>query len=83
MNDNKVAVIAILADSQETAGEINAILHDFNPYIIGRLGLPYREKNVFIISIVVDAPPDKINALAGKLGKISGVTAKAVYSGGK
>ena len=78
--ETRVAVLAILAESFDSAERINTLLHDFGPYIIGRMGLPYRERNVNVISIVIDAPPDKINALAGKLGRIEGVTAKAVYS---
>ena len=75
-----MAVLAILAESFDSAERINTLLHDFGPYIVGRMGLPYRERNVNVISIVIDAPPDKINALTGKLGRIEGVTAKAVYS---
>ena len=78
---NRVAVIAIIAEKVDRANEVNAILHDYNNLIIGRMGLPYREKKVYIINIVVDAPMDRINAIAGKLGRIPGVTAKAVYSG--
>ena len=78
--ETRVAVLAILAENFDSAEQINALLHDFGPYIVGRMGLPYRERNVNVISIVIDAPPDKINALAGKLGRIEGVTAKAVYS---
>ena len=78
---NRVAVIAIIAEKVDRANEVNAILHDYNNLIIGRMGLPYREKKVYIINIVVDAPMDEINAIAGKLGRIEGVTAKAVYSG--
>ena len=79
--DNRVAVIAIIAEKVERSGEVNAVLHDYNEWISGRMGLPYREKKMYIINIVVDAPMDQINALAGKLGRIEGVTAKAVCSG--
>ena len=78
--ENRVALLAILVGSSDSAEDINGILHDFNQWIIGRMGLPYREKNTHIISIVLDAPVDKINALAGKLGRLQGVTAKAVYA---
>ena len=78
---NRVAVIAIIVEKVERSGEVNAILHDYNELIIGRMGLPYRSRNVYIINIVLDAPTDQINAVAGKLGRIEGVTAKAVYSG--
>ena len=79
--ENRVAVIAIIIDQVEKSNEVNAILHDYNEFIIGRMGLPYRSRNVYIINIVVDAPVDQINAIAGKLGRIEGVTAKAVCSG--
>lgn len=77
--ENRVAVIAIIADNNESAHEVNRILHGYESFIMGRMGLPYRQKNLFIINIVLDAPSDKINALAGSLGRIHGVTAKAVY----
>lgn len=79
--ENRVAVIAIIIDQVEKSSEVNAVLHDYNELIIGRMGLPYRSRNVYIINIVVDAPVDQINAIAGKLGRIEGVTAKAVCSG--
>ena len=79
--ENRVAVIAIIVEQVEKAGMVNAVLHDYNELIVGRMGLPYRNRNVYIINIVVDAAMDQINAIAGKLGKIDGVTAKAVCSG--
>ena len=78
--EDRVALLAILVESPDSAEEINGILHEFNTMIIGRMGLPYRAKKVHIISIVLDGPVDRINALAGKLGRIPGVTAKAVYT---
>jgi putative iron-only hydrogenase system regulator len=81
--ESRVAVLAILVENRESAEKINGILHEFNSFIIGRMGLPYRERNVNIISIMLDAPADKINTLAGKLGRLEGVTAKAVYAGMK
>ena len=79
--ENRVAVIAVIIEQVEKANEVNAVLHNYNELIIGRMGLPYRTRNVYIINIVVDASMDQINAIAGKLGGIAGVTAKAVYSG--
>ena len=81
--DNRVAVIAIIAESTESSEQINALLHEFGSFIIGRMGLPYRAREVNIITIALDAPQDTINALSGKLGRIPGVTAKAVCSGVK
>ena len=78
--ETRVAVIAILTENVESAEKINAILHDFNTFIVGRMGVPYRTKGVNIITVAVDAPLDRINALAGRLGRLDGVTAKAVYA---
>lgn len=80
MAETRVAVVAVIVEKMEAAAEVNAILHEFNEYIIGRMGLPYRERRISIINIVLDAPIDKINAIAGKLGRLEGVTAKAVCS---
>jgi len=78
--ETRVAVIAIIVRAQEAAEQINALLHEAGEYIIGRMGLPYRAKGVSIITVTVDAPQDVINALAGKIGRISGVEAKTVYA---
>jgi len=78
--ETRAAVIAIIVKDNESAGEINALLHEYSDYVIGRMGIPYREKGINIISVAVDAPQDVISALAGKIGRISGVTAKTVYS---
>ncbi|MEY8763947.1 MULTISPECIES: TM1266 family iron-only hydrogenase system putative regulator [Clostridium] len=78
--ETRVAIIAIIAESRESADQINTLLHEYGSYIIGRMGLPYRKRGINIISIVVDAPQDKINTMAGKIGRIKGVTAKTVYS---
>ncbi|MBQ8967720.1 TM1266 family iron-only hydrogenase system putative regulator [Ruminococcus sp.] len=76
----RVAVISIIIEDSSTVESINAILHDFGEFIIGRMGVPYRIKKVNIISIAIDAPQDKINTLAGRIGRLQGVTAKTVYS---
>ena len=78
--ETRAAVIAIIVKDNESAGEINALLHEYCDFVIGRMGIPYREKGINIISVAVDAPQDIISALAGKIGRISGVTAKTVYS---
>ncbi|MCR4930175.1 MAG: iron-only hydrogenase system regulator [Lachnospiraceae bacterium] len=78
--ETRAAVIAIIVKDNESAGEINALLHEYCDCVIGRMGIPYREKGINIISVAVDAPQDVISALAGKIGRISGVTAKTVYS---
>lgn len=78
--ETRVAIVAIIAESSESAEQINFMLHDYDSYIIGRMGLPYREKGMNIISVAIDAPQDEINSLAGKIGRIKGVTAKTIYS---
>lgn len=80
MEENRIAIVGILVSDPDSVAEVNSILHDFSAGIIGRMGIPHREKNVNIISVAMDAPADVINAAAGALGKLKGVTAKAVYS---
>lgn len=78
--ETRVAVISIIVTEESAVIQLNQILHNYNKYIIGRMGIPYRTKNVNIICVAVDAPQDIINALSGKLGRLSGITAKTVYS---
>ena len=76
----KVAVISIVVSEAEKVEQINRLLHDSAEYIIGRMGIPYPEKGVNLISVAIDAPEDVINALSGKIGKLDGVTSKIAYS---
>ncbi len=76
----RVAIIGIIVEDGDSVEKLNKILHDYRNYIIGRKGLPYREKGISIISIAVDAPQDIISALSGKLGRLPGVNTKALYS---
>ena len=78
--DERVAILAILVSNSESVATINEYLHDYADYIIGRLGLPYRQKNINIITVILDAPQDKVSALAGKIGKLQGVSAQTLYS---
>lgn len=78
--ETRVAVVSIIVENENAVAELNDLLHRFRQFIIGRLGIPYRQKGVSIICIAVDAPNDEINALTGALGRISGITAKATYS---
>lgn len=78
--ETRVAIIGIIVEDGGSVENLNNILHEYGKYIIGRMGLPYREKNISIISIAVDAPQDIISALSGKLGKLPGVSTKALYS---
>lgn len=78
--ETRVAVMSIILEDSARAEEINTILHTYGQYIIGRMGIPYRQKGIHIISVAVDAPQDKISAMAGKLGRIPGVNIKTAYS---
>ena len=78
--DTRVALIGIIVENMDSTPELNKLLHEYGSYIIGRMGLPYRERNVHIISVAIDAPQDVINALSGKIRRLDGITAKTVYS---
>ncbi len=78
--ETRVALIGIIIENPEAVERMNSILHDYSSYIIGRMGIPYREKNISVISIAVDAPTDIISALSGKLGMLRGISTKTVYS---
>ena len=72
--------MGIIVENTESVTGLNALLHEYGEYIIGRMGVPYREKNMNIISVAIDAPQDVINALSGKIGRLDGIGAKTVYS---
>lgn len=78
--ETRVAVISIIVEDRNAAEAINQLLHVYGKYIIGRMGLPYKEKNISIISIAIDGPMDVISALSGKLGALKGVSTKTIYS---
>lgn len=73
--------MGIIVENWESVDSLNSILHDYGEYIIGRMGIPYRRKNINIISIAIDAPQDTISALSGKIGKLNGISVKTAYSG--
>ncbi len=79
--ETRVAVISIIVEDGEMAQTINALLHEYGEYIIGRMGIPYRKRKINIISIALDAPQNTIATLAGKLGGLKGVSVKTAYSG--
>ena len=78
--ETRVAVLGIIVENIESTEELNSLLHDYGQYIIGRMGIPYREKKINIISIAIDAPQDTISTLTGKIGKINGISVKTAYS---
>ena len=78
--ETRVAVMSIIVEEEDTVETLNAILHDYGQYIIGRMGIPYRQRGISIISIAIDAPQDTISALSGKVGKLPGVSVKTAFS---
>lgn len=78
--EKRVAVMGIIVENMETVEELNLLLHEYAMYIIGRMGIPYREKKISIISIAIDAPQDVISSLSGKIGKLPGISVKTAYS---
>ena len=78
--ETRVAVIAIIVREGTQVAALNDLLHQYGPYIVGRMGIPYHKRGVNIISVAVDAPGDVISALSGKLGRLEGVTAKTIYA---
>lgn len=79
--ETRVAVISIIVENNESVEKLNSLLHEYGEYIIGRMGVPYRQKKINIISIAIDAPQDTISSLSGKIGKLHGVSSKTAYSG--
>lgn len=78
--ETRVAVMSIIVANGESVEELNGILHSYGEYIIGRMGIPYRKRNVNVIAIALDAPPNTISALSGKVGSLPGVSVKTAYS---
>ena len=78
--ETRVAVMGIIVEESASVESLNALLHQYADYIIGRMGIPYRKRGVSIVSIAIDAPQDVISALSGKIGKLQGVSVKTAYS---
>ena len=78
--ESRVALIAIIVEKADAVNQLNELLHEYGKYIIGRMGIPYRERNINIISVAIDAPQEIISALTGKIGKIDGMAVKTAYS---
>ena len=78
--ETRIAVISIIVENTDSVEKLNAILHKYGQYMVGRFGLPYRQRGINIICVVMEAPQDKISAMSGKIGRLNGVTAKATYS---
>ena len=78
--DSRVAVMSIIIENLNAVEQVNAVLHEYGEYIIGRMGIPYRARQISIISIALDAPQDTISALSGRIGKMAGVSVKTSFS---
>ncbi|MBQ9714901.1 MAG: iron-only hydrogenase system regulator [Clostridia bacterium] len=78
--ENRVALVGIVVNKESSAEQLNKILHEYKDFIVGRMGIPYRNRGINLISVVIDAPNDLISALTGRIGMLDGVTAKALYS---
>lgn len=77
--ESRVTLVGIMVENTDSVGRINGLLHEYGSYIIGRMGIPYHEKQVNIISVVMDAPQSVVSALSGKLGMLPGVSTKCLY----
>ena len=80
MSENRIAIISIIVEDRSASAQINKILSDFGDLVVGRMGIPYKQKDVSVICVVVDAPCEIINTITGKIGMLSGVSAKTVTS---
>lgn len=80
MEDTRVAMLGIIVDDAKNVELVNNLLHEYGKYIIGRIGIPYRERGVNIIGIVLDAPQNEISTLSGKIGRLEGINVKVTYS---
>ncbi len=78
--NNRIAIIALIVQNKDSVQSLNNLLHEYGEYIIGRMGIPYQNRKINIISIAIDAPADIINALSGKIGALKGISVKTVYS---
>lgn len=78
--ETKIAIIGIIIEDIDSVSALNNLLHEYSEYIIGRMGIPYRQKKINIISIAIDGPQDTINALSGKIGRLKGISSKTIYS---
>ena len=76
----RIALIGIVVENSDSVKKPNSLLSQYGNYIIGRMGIPYREKSLSIISIAMDAPNNVISALSGKIGMLPGISSKTIYA---
>lgn len=78
--ETRIALIGIIVENADSVEGLNEILHSYAKYVVGRMGIPYREKSISVISIIVDAPQSEISTMTGKIGRLEGVSVKTLYS---
>ena len=78
--EKRIAVIVIIVENKDSVEALNALLHEYGEWVVGRMGLPYKERNLSIVSVAVDATQDVISSLTGKIGKLNGISVKTAYS---
>lgn len=78
--EKRIGLIAIVVEKKDAVEKLNHVLHDYGEYIVGRMGIPYHQRNISVISVVIDASTNIISSISGKLGMIDGVSIKTVYS---
>lgn len=78
--ETRLAVMSIIVRSKDSVNVINELLHEYGEYIIGRMGIPYRDRNINLISVALDAPQDKISAISGKIGNLENVEVKTAFA---
>ena len=78
--ENRIALLGIVVEEESSAEPLNRLLSEYKQYVVGRMGIPYRQRGVNLISIVLDAPADSISALSGKIGMLSGISTKTIYA---
>ena len=78
--EKRIAVLSVIVENREETAKLNALLSEYGEYIVGRMGIPYREKGVSVVCVVLDAPAASVNALTGKIGQLNGISAKTLFS---
>lgn len=78
--DTRVAILSVIVEDMDSTEELNNIIHQYSSFVVGRMGLPYRERGIHIISLVLDAPQNEISTLSGKIGRLHGVTSRTAYA---
>ena len=78
--ENRVAIISVIVEEGGDTNSLNALLHEYSQYIVGRMGIPYRNRKINIISVVIDAPQDDIATLSGKIGNLPNISVKTTSS---